>query len=37
MEDIRRKLKAERFESVDSHLSGGTIKKQLIVAMKILH
>lgn len=36
VEDIRRKLKAERFDQVESHLSGGTIKRQLIQTMKML-
>ena len=36
MDEIRRKLKAERFDGVESHLSGGTIKRQLTDAMKIL-
>ena len=30
VDDIRRKLKAEQFENVDGHLSGGTIKRQLV-------
>ena len=36
VDDVRRKLKAENHEAVDSHLSGGTIKRQLIEAMKVL-
>lgn len=32
--DIRRKLKTERYESVESHLDGSTIKRQLMAAMK---
>ena len=35
VEDIRRKLKAERFDSVEGHLAGGTIKKQLGEALKL--
>lgn len=33
IDDIRRKLKAERFDSVDSHLASGSLKRQLIAAM----
>lgn len=36
IEDIRRKLKEEDFDLVDSHLSGGTLKRQLVEAMKLL-
>jgi hypothetical protein len=36
MDEMRRKLKAEQFENVDGHLSGGTIKRQLADAMKML-
>ena len=35
VDDIRRKLKAEGYDSVESHLSGATIKRQLIDAMKL--
>ena len=35
VEDIRRKLKAEGFDMVDSHLAGGTLKRQLVDAMKL--
>ena len=36
LDDIRRQLKREGFEAVDSHLDGGTIKRQLTDAMKML-
>lgn len=36
VEDIRRKLKEERFDLVDSHLSGATLMRQLVDAMKLL-
>lgn len=29
IEDIRRKLKAERYESVENHLAGPSIQRQL--------
>jgi hypothetical protein len=29
VEDVRKKLKAEQYEAVDSHISGGSITKQL--------
>ena len=34
MDDIRRKLKAERYDAVDGHLAGPTIGKQLKAAIK---
>lgn len=34
VEDVRRRLKAERFENVDGHISGPTIKRQLMEAMR---
>ncbi len=34
MDDIRRKLKAEKFDAVDGHLAGPTIAKQLKAAIK---
>lgn len=33
VDDIRRQLKAERFDSVEGHLAGGTIKRQLVQAL----
>ena len=29
IDDIRRKLKSERYESIDQHLAGPSIKRQL--------
>jgi hypothetical protein len=29
VEDVRKKLKAEQYEAVDSHISGSSITKQL--------
>ena len=34
MDDIRRKLKAEKFDAVDGHMAGPTIAKQLKAAIK---
>ncbi len=34
VEDIRRKLSAERYESVQAHLSGASIKRDLIALCK---
>ena len=34
MDDIRRKLKAEKFDAVDGHLAGPTIARQLKAAIK---
>ena len=34
MDDIRRKLKAERHDGVDGHMAGPSIAKQLKAAMK---
>ena len=36
MDDIRRRLKSERFDGVEGHLAGGGIKRQLVDAMKML-
>ena len=36
IEEIKRKLSDECFEGVHEHLSGTSIKKQLIEAMKML-
>ena len=33
--DIRLALKSERFENIDSHLSGSQIKKDLLAAIKV--
>jgi len=33
IEDIRRKLSAERYEGVDMHLGGNAIRRQLKAAM----
>ena len=33
LDDIRRKLSAERFESVDAHLGGVSVRKQLKAAI----
>jgi hypothetical protein len=34
IDDIRRKLTAERYESVQAHLSGASIKRDLIALCK---
>jgi hypothetical protein len=34
IEDIRRKLSAERYDSVQAHLSGASIKRDLIALCK---
>ncbi len=34
VDDIRRKLKAEKFDAVDGHMAGPTIARQLKAAMK---
>ena len=34
MDDIRRKLKAEKFDAVDGHMAGPTIARQLKAAIK---
>lgn len=34
VEDIRRKLSAERYDSVQAHLSGASIKRDLIALCK---
>jgi hypothetical protein len=34
VEDIRRRLTAERYESVQAHLSGSSIKRDLIALCK---
>lgn len=34
VEDIRRRLTAERYESVQAHLSGASIKRDLIALCK---
>lgn len=36
LQDIRRQLKAERFDGVESHLAGITLKRQLIQVLKAL-
>lgn len=33
VDDIRRQLKAERFDAVEGHLSGGTLRRQLVGAI----
>ena len=35
IDDIRRKLREERFESVEGHLSSGSLKRQLLEAIKL--
>lgn len=34
MTDIRRKLRDERFENIDAHLGGATLKRQLMTKLK---
>ena len=34
IDDIRRKLKAEKFDAVDGHMAGPTIARQLKAAIK---
>ena len=36
LRDIQQKLKAERYEAVEAHLSGSTIRKQLLAVLKVL-
>lgn len=35
IDDIRRKLREERFESVEGHLSSGSLKRQLLETIKL--
>lgn len=34
VDELRKRLKAERYESVDSHLSSGSLSKQLRALLK---
>lgn len=35
IDDIRRKLREERFESVEGHLSSGSLKRQLLETIRL--